>query len=79
MRPGDWAALCLVAEALVIDAVLVATKRDTISSCIRSRTPAKAGVVLVCAHLVRSWRRDPLGRLPRCSVTLQMQSRTLDP
>lgn len=60
LRPGDWVAICLVAEALAIDAVLVAKRHDTISTCVRTRTTAKALSVLLCAHLLRTWRRDPL-------------------
>ncbi len=60
MQPGDWVAIALVAEALAIDAVLVAMRHDTISTCVRSRRASKAGAVLLCAHLVRTWRRDPL-------------------
>lgn len=60
LRPGDWVAICLVAEALAIDAVLVAARHETISSCVRSRTVSKALSVLLCAHLLRTWRRDPL-------------------
>ena len=60
LRPGDWVAISLVAEALAIDAVLVAKRHETISTCIRSRSAAKALSVLLCAHLVRAWQRDPL-------------------
>lgn len=60
LRPGDWVAICLVAEALAIDAVLVAKRHDTISTCVRTRTAGKAIAVLLCAHLVRTWQRDPL-------------------
>lgn len=60
LAPGDWAAIALVAEALAIDAVLVAARHETISTCVRGRLVAKATVVLIAAHLVRSWRRDPL-------------------
>lgn len=60
LRPGDWVAIALVAEALAIDAVLVAARHETISTCVRGRTVSKAMAVLLCAHLVRTWRRDPL-------------------
>ena len=60
LKPGDWVAIALVAEALAIDAVLVAHRHETISTCVRSRRSAKAMSVLLCAHLVRTWRRDPL-------------------
>lgn len=60
LKPGDWVAIALVAEALAIDAVLVARRHETISSCVRSRTTSKALAVLLCAHLCRTWRRDPL-------------------
>lgn len=60
LKPGDWVAIALVAEALAIDAVLVARRHETISSCVRSRMVGKAMSVLLCAHLVRAWRRDPL-------------------
>ena len=60
LRPGDWVAISLVAEALAIDAVLVARRHDTISTCVRTRSASKALSVLLCAHLLRTWQRDPL-------------------
>lgn len=60
LQPGDWVAIGLVAEALAIDAVLVARRHETISSCVRARRLGRAIAVLLCAHLVRAWRRDPL-------------------
>ena len=60
LQPGDWAAIVLVAEALAIDAVLVAAQHETISTCVRTRRVAKATTVLLCAHLLRTWKRDPL-------------------
>jgi hypothetical protein len=60
LKPGDWVAIALVAEALAIDAVLVARRHETISTCVRSRRAGKAMTVLLCAHLLRTWKRDPL-------------------
>lgn len=61
LRPGDWIALGLVAEALAIDLVLIGRKHDTISSCIRTSLPLKAMAFGIGLHLWRSWRWDPLG------------------
>lgn len=60
MRPGDVAAVVLVAEALLIDVVLVRRERDTISTCIRRSWAAKALTLAVCAHLLFSLPHDPL-------------------
>ena len=62
LRPGDWAALCLVAEAFAIDAVLIKGKQDTISTCIRSSMLAKVVAVGLTAHLIANLPFDPISR-----------------
>lgn len=62
LRPGDWVAICLVAEAFAIDAVLIRGKQDTISSCVRSTLIGRIVVVTLGAHLLATLPFDPITR-----------------
>lgn len=62
LRPGDWVALGLVAEALAVDVWLIRHRHDTISTCVRTALALQILYAGVGLHLARSWRYDPLSR-----------------
>lgn len=63
MRPGDWVAVGLVAEALVLDVVLIRGGHDTIPSCVRRSFLAQCVTAYLAAHLLSTLPNDPLSRL----------------
>ena len=62
LRPGDWAALGLVAQALAIDVWLIRRRQDTISSCVRTLLVLQVLYGAIGLHLAKDWRYDPLSR-----------------
>jgi hypothetical protein len=65
VKPGDWVAVCLVAEALLIDVVLLRRGHDPISSCVRRSWAAKAVTVALCVHMCSHVPNDPLSAMAR--------------
>jgi hypothetical protein len=63
VKPGDWVAVCLVAEALLIDVFLLRRGHDPISTCVRRSWLARAAAVALCAHLCTHIPNDPLSRM----------------
>lgn len=62
LLPGDWVALALIGEALLIDVVLVRGRHDPISTCVRRSLIAKAVVIGLGLHLCCTIPNDPLTR-----------------
>lgn len=62
LRPGDWVALGLVAQALAIDVWLIRRRHDTISTCVRTAATLQVLYAAVGLHLARDWKYDPLSR-----------------
>lgn len=65
MKPGDWVALGLLAEALALDLLLIRRGHDPISTCVRRSFLAKAVTLGLAAHLVASIPHDPLSWIGR--------------
>jgi hypothetical protein len=74
LKPGDYAAVGLIGSALAIDVVLLRNNCEAISSCVRRSRTAKVITALLAAHLLASWRHDPLtalaDRITRSSPSL---------
>lgn len=65
LAPGEVVALGLVAEALVLDVVLIRRGHDPISTCVRGAFLARAVTVAIAVHLCAHVPHDPLSALGR--------------
>lgn len=63
IRPGDVLGLALVAEALLIDVVLIRRGHSTISTCARRHYAGRLAVLALAMHLVATVPGDPITKI----------------
>ena len=60
LEPGEWVAVGLIAEALLIDVVLIRRGHQPISTCVRQSPAARRTVRWLSAHLTDTVPHDLL-------------------
>jgi hypothetical protein len=68
LTPGEWAALGLVAQALVLDAWLIRRNHEPISACVRLSPVGRLITLYLFLHLCTTVPGDPLTILGRWYV-----------